>query len=349
MFNSFFKMKVFNRLLCDINKSYFTFNYKFPISHIYSKLSSNNKYFHIGLFFTISSASYLNNKSYQDYRPQLYFDKVYELVSLKIIGKGAFSQIMRCNNRVTKNQAAVKIVSDDYNEAIREKEAIKYIQFKGGHENIIKLSDYFIHDGFHYLVIEYIDGNSLFDKICKKSLDNNTIYHIIDQISNALDFMHKHGIVHCDLKPDNIMITNKSYIVKLIDFGSATIPNLRSNIIYSKNINILKQNPESGTKQHWPPEMCLYEQVSPAMDMWAIGCILFIMLTGQHPFDLKGNLSDSQIIEAICKTTIKFTHPIWINVSSDIKNIILRLLDKNPKTRMTASELHICIKNLLNK
>ena len=81
--------------------------------------------------------------------------------------------------------------------------------------------------------------------------------------------------------------------------------------------------------------------------MWSVGCILFIMLTRQHPFDPKGNRTEAQIIEAICNAPIEFTHPNWINISSDIKHIILRLLDKDKNTRMTSSELSICIKTII--
>jgi serine/threonine protein kinase len=73
------------------------------------------------------------------------------------------------------------------------------------------------------------------------------------------------------------------------------------------------------------------------------------MLTGCHPFDPKGNRTKDQIFEAICYTPVEFIQPIWNNIPSDIKYIILRLLDKDPNTRMTAKELNLCIKKLLKK
>ena len=349
MFHSILKRRLFYKLPYNINISHFIFNKKLhvlcnPSIPLYSK-----KYHRIGFLSAILCTIYLDNRSYQHSIPKLYFDKVYELAPMKILGEGAFGKVMKCIHKIHKTEAAVKVILDCFDEALREKETLTYIQLIGGHNNIIKLLDYFLHDGSHYLIVEYINGNSLYDEVCKKLLDKDIVYSIINQISNIFTFMHQHGIVHCDLKPENIMVSHKSYIVKLIDFGSAIILNPQSSTPNFEQIQKLIGIPVSGTKYYWPPEMLISEDISPAMDMWSVGCILFIMLTRQHPFDPKGNRTEAQIIEAICNAPIEFTHPNWINISSDIKHIILRLLDKDKNTRMTSSELSICIKTIINK
>jgi serine/threonine protein kinase len=234
------------------------------------------------------------------------------------------------------------MIPDEHEEAMREKTALTCVELVGGHSNIIHLNHHYNHDGFQYLVLEFIDGRNLYEYVAQqKKLTEDKGKRILHQLASALAFMHVNGIVHCDLKPQNIMISD-DMTVKLIDFGSATIPDPLQSPLPLKPALRLSQAPISGTKSYWAPEMLKEKNVKTFeanMDMWALGCILFIMLSGHHPFDPRGTLSENEILRKVCEEPVKFDHSVWADVSPTMKNIISKLLDKNPETRLTSSEL----------
>jgi serine/threonine protein kinase len=168
---------------------------------------------------------------------------------------------------------------------------------------------------------------------------------ILVQVASALAFMHAHGLVHCDLKPDNIMIEeddNHSMIVKLIDFGCVTVSNSYENSLPVKPAMTLLSIPQSGTKSYWSPEMLAGKDVKvvPNMDMWSLGCLLYIMISGRHPYDIRGNLSEEVVIDNILNAEVDLTSlPVWASISNEMKDIVRSLLDKNPNTRLSAPDL----------
>ncbi|KAF0687970.1 Aste57867_20351 [Aphanomyces stellatus] len=275
-----------------------------------------------------------------------YFDEDYDLVNARTLGQGAFGMVMQCVHKLDKTLSAVKVVSDGYDEAERERNALSCVEHAGGHPNIIHLDNYYTHDGFHYMVLEYVDGITLFDHVAQqKQLTQEEATAILAQVASALAFMHAQGMVHCDLKPDNIMVSvdDSSISVKIIDFGSATIPNpSAAGRIPLKRALTLSSAPLSGTKTYWSPEMLAGRapiQVGPSMDMWSLGCLLFIMLSGRHPFDQRGNLSEAMILHNIVHAPVVFDHPVWASVAPELKDLVAHMLDKDPATRLSAAAL----------
>ncbi|EQC28615.1 serine/threonine protein kinase [Saprolegnia diclina VS20] len=271
------------------------------------------------------------------------FDDEYDIVFSRALGSGAFGMVMQCIHKDNNKLSAVKVIADCYEEATRERTALSCVKMAGGHANIVELNDYYTHDGFHYIVVEFVDGMTLFDYVQqRKRLHDGAARSILTQVASALDFMHTHGMVHCDLKPDNIMIANdESARVKIIDFGSATIPNPRASSMPLKRAITLSSIPQSGTKSYWSPEMLStpHAKVEAAMDMWSLGCILYIMLSGCHPFDPRGSLSEAEILHNVCHSPVEFSQPVWESVSDDLKSLLRGLLDKNPATRLRAGDV----------
>ncbi|OQR96248.1 protein kinase [Achlya hypogyna] len=271
------------------------------------------------------------------------FNDDYDLADVSTLGAGAFGMVLQCVKKQDRSIAAVKVSDETLEEAVREKTALGCVAMAGGHEHIVHMENHYTHDGFHYLVVEYINGSTLFDYIRhRRRLDEIEAKRVLGEIASALGFMHAHGMVHCDLKPDNVMLTAGSGAVKLIDFGSATIPNPHESRMPLQRAMRLATAPLSGTKSYWSPEMlCEGSEmpVEPAMDMWALGCILYIMIAGVHPFDPRGNLSEEEIQAAIVAKDVELPVTQWYLVSKETKAIVRGLLEKDPKKRLTAEQL----------
>ncbi|KDO31287.1 serine/threonine protein kinase [Saprolegnia parasitica CBS 223.65] len=270
------------------------------------------------------------------------FEDDYDLAMTTTLGAGAFGMVLQCVEKQNQSIAAVKMSADSLEEAVREKTALGCVAMAGGHEHIVRMKNHYTHDGFHYLVIEYVHGSTLFDYMQhRRRLDEVEAKRVLSQIASALAFIHAHGMVHCDLKPDNIMLTDDDGRVKLIDFGSATIPDPHTSSMPLQRAMRLASAPLSGTKSYWSPEMLAAESapVVAAMDMWALGCILYIMITGVHPFDPRGSLSEDEIQAAILSKDVDFPVAQWYLVSKETKAIVRGLLEKDPRKRLTADTL----------
>lgn len=271
----------------------------------------------------------------------LYFDAEYETKNL--IGSGTFGMVMQCVSKKDGHVAAVKMVqdlSDNRDEIEREKEALSCIQQIGGHEHIIRYDGAYTHNGFHYIVTEYVPGASLYTYMQKRrQVGVSTALQLISQLAYALSFLHQSGIVHRDLKPENIMVLcddeqggereDDTPKLKIIDFGSAGTSSGSPNRAISL----------SGTRCYWPPEVLQHQEMTPAMDMWSLGCLLYILISGRHPFDTMGSSSEEQIVHRITTESVSFVHPVWTSVSHEVKELIRGLLEKDPRSRFSVDDV----------
>ena len=204
----------------------------------------------------------------------------YEIVSL--IGEGAFGCVYRARDVKLDRIVAIKfinIVNDVLERFNDEIEAIKGLD----HPNIVRLYDFdILKNGMPCMVMEYINGREVGDVLCSDGpFELQRICEIALQVLDALVETHKHGIVHCDLKPENIMLSNvgaRTDVVKLIDFGVASI--------FSKTANDPKRAKVLvGTPQYMAPEQIRHEEIGPWTDIYAVGLILIELFTGQFVFD----------------------------------------------------------------
>lgn len=165
------------------------------------------------------------------------------------------------------------------------------------------------------------------------------------EMASALSFLHRHGLVHKDIKPENILLSARvvehntsgvyrkgnrhesTSLVKLADFGSAGPASTATNL------------EDIGTTAYLPPELLTTGVCTSACDMWALGCVLYIMLSGSHPFDLDGMSPDHVVEHRIKAEPITFAFSAWDNVSPDAKDLISKLLAKDPALRLTADQM----------
>ncbi|XP_037651512.1 death-associated protein kinase 2 [Sebastes umbrosus] len=260
----------------------------------------------------------------------------------EVLGSGHFGQVRQVRERATGTRWAGKFLKIRKNTCSRlgldrssveqEVEILQAVQ----HQNIVILKDVFESRAEVVLVLELVSGGELFDFIAEKEdlLESEAI-EFMQQILEGLGFLHSKNIAHFDLKPENIMLSDRmapQLNVKLIDFGLAH--RFHQGEEYRSS---------SGTPQYIAPEVISSETLSPAADMWSIAVITYILLSGLSPFQGE---TDEETLRNVIVMNYQFPEQYFSMTSSVAKDFIQKLLVKIPSDRMTAEEclLHPWIK-----
>ncbi|KAM8839166.1 uncharacterized protein mylk4a isoform 1-T1 [Synchiropus picturatus] len=245
----------------------------------------------------------------------------------EVLGGGRFGQVHKCVENSSGLTLAAKVIKA---RGQKEKEVVKNeIQVMNNldHANLIQLYAAYESRNDIILVLEYVGGGELFDRIID---ENYTLMELdavvfIRQICEGLQHMHKMYILHLDLKPENILcvsrVTNK---IKIIDFGLARIYKPREKL----RVNF-------GTPEFLAPEVINYDFVSFNTDMWSLGVITYMLLSGLSPF--LGD-DDNQTLNNILACQWNFNEPEFMDTSEEAKDFISRLLLVNRNWRIGASE-----------
>jgi calcium-dependent protein kinase len=253
--------------------------------------------------------------------------KFYEVI--KQLGKGSYGKVYRIKNRTTGEIRACKQLSksnikdlDKFNREID-------ILIKTDHPNIIKLYEVFEDSRFLFLVMEECNGGELFEKIMKhietkKMYSEKEAAKIFKQMMSAIAYCHSNKICHRDLKPENILYSSEdeNSLIKVIDFGL-------SRIWKGKNMTT-----KVGTAYYVSPEV-LAGKYDERCDIWSAGVILYILLSGEPPFN---GHNDNEIYRRICKMTFTFPENKWRKISKEAKELIKMMLSPEDK-RPTATQV----------
>src|SRR5687767_677111 len=157
------------------------------------------------------------------------------------------------------------------------------------HPNILTIYEIDEIDSEHFIATEFVDGYTLRDRIRKGPLDAREALDIGIQIASALCATHAVGIIHRDIKPDNIMLRHDG-IVKVLDFGLAKLTPERQSAIENNSLAPTQQFMKTeigvvlGTAQYMSPEQARGIEVDPRTDIWSLGCVLYEMIAGHQPF-----------------------------------------------------------------
>ena len=239
----------------------------------------------------------------------------YEII--KQLGKGGYAKVYEVKNKKTGEIRACKHLSKlqikNFESFRREIEILKRMD----HPNIIKLYEIFESERSWYLIMEECRGGEIFDRITGR-VETNNMYSekdaaiIFQQVMSCIQYCHNHKVCHRDLKPENILYLNpgseKDNIIKIIDFGlSQATGNLKTKV---------------GTAYYVSPEI-LKGKYTELCDIWSAGVILYILLSGEPPFN--GD-SDSQIYSKISEMKFTFPDNKWKNISKDAKDLINHML-----------------------
>lgn len=265
----------------------------------------------------------------------------YEIIDL--IGRGGMGAVYRARQLLLDKILALKVVLPGKNES--EQAILRFLQegkaaMELTHENIITVRDFGqTNDGILYLAMDFVEGKNLKDIIKKEErLEVERIARISTQICDALHHAHSRGIVHRDIKPANILLANDpdgNEIVKLFDFGIAKLQ--------FDDHKITKTGALVGTPTYMSPEQVSGSQPDARSDIYAVGCILFEMLTGKPPF--RSDASMDTYLKHLNEPIPKIERN---NVPEMMVSIVNKCLSKEPEDRYaTTKELKVELEKLL--
>jgi tetratricopeptide (TPR) repeat protein len=202
------------------------------------------------------------------------------------------------------------------------------------HPAICALYDVGEQDGVAYMVMEYLEGATLAQRMREPALETDEIVRIASRLCDALAAAHELGIVHRDLKPSNVMITPRGD-VKLLDFGVAKIEAPPAGGQEEPTWHKTGPGMLLGTLAYMAPEQACGDGVTPASDLFSLGVVLYEALTGRHPFT---GASNRALLHAILSEAPPPIASIRPDVPPQLDSIVLRMLEKEPARRPGAAE-----------
>ncbi|XP_019304148.2 myosin light chain kinase, smooth muscle isoform X1 [Panthera pardus] len=243
------------------------------------------------------------------------------------LGSGKFGQVFRLVEKKTGKIWAgkfFKAYSAKEKENIRQEISIMNCLH---HPKLVQCVDAFEEKANIVMVLEIVSGGELFERIIDEDfeLTERECIQYMRQISEGVEYIHKQGIVHLDLKPENIMCVNKTGTrIKLIDFG------LARKLENAGSLKVL-----FGTPEFVAPEVINYEPIGYATDMWSIGVICYILVSGLSPF--MGD-NDNETLANVTSATWDFDDEAFDEISDDAKDFISNLLKKDMKNRLNCTQ-----------
>ncbi|XP_077687325.1 myosin light chain kinase 3 [Eretmochelys imbricata] len=255
----------------------------------------------------------------------------YSVCRHEVLGGGRFGQVHKCTEVSTGLNLAAKIIKV---KGAKEREEVKNeinIMNQLNHVNLIQLYDAFECKNNLTLIVEYVDGGELFDRITDENYHLTELDAILftKQICEGVHYIHQQYILHLDLKPENILCINRTgNQIKIIDFGLARRYKPREKL----KVNF-------GTPEFLAPEVVNYDFVSFPTDMWSVGVITYMLLSGLSPF--LGE-TDAETMNYIVNCSWDFDAEAFEQLSEEAKDFISKLLVKEKSCRMSAAQ---CLKH----
>uniref|UniRef100_A0A0N5ALN6 Myosin light chain kinase, smooth muscle n=1 Tax=Syphacia muris TaxID=451379 RepID=A0A0N5ALN6_9BILA len=243
------------------------------------------------------------------------------------LGRGAYGTVYRVIERATGKSWAAKVVQ--VRPGVKKEAVFHEIHMMNQlhHPKLLNLHEAFDLDTEMVLIEELVSGGELYEKIIEDDtlMAEEEVRDYVHQILLGVQYMHENNIVHLDLKPENILLkSNNSTDIKIIDFG------LARKLDPNKNVKLL-----FGTPEFCAPEVVNFQPVGLSTDMWTVGVITYVLLSGLSPF-LGEN--DEETLANVSAGDWDFDDPSWDDVSPLAKDFICRLMIKDKRRRMTVAE-----------
>jgi eukaryotic-like serine/threonine-protein kinase len=262
----------------------------------------------------------------------------YEILSA--IGAGGMGEVYRARDTRLDRIVAIKILPDDHaaHPELRERferEARTIASLN--HPHICVLHDIGHQDGTDYLVMEYLEGETLAERLKKGPLPLDQVLRYAIEISDALDKAHRKGITHRDLKPSNIMLTKSG--AKLLDFGLAKLSGPQASLanlsaLPTEGSNLTAQGSIVGTLQYMAPEQLEGKEVDARTDIFAFGVVVYEMATGKKVFEGK---SQASLIAKILETDPPPMSSRQPMTPPALDRLVKKCLAKEPEKRWQAA------------
>lgn len=246
----------------------------------------------------------------------------------RTLGEGTFAKVKFARNVETGENVAIKILDKEkvlrhkmIGQIKREISTMKLIK----HPNVIRMYEVMASKTKIYIVLEFVTGGELFDKIASRGrLKEDEARKYFQQLINAVDYCHSRGVFHRDLKPENLLL-DASGVLKVSDFGLSALPQQlhEDGLLHTT----------CGTPNYVAPEVINNKGYDGAKaDLWSCGVILFVLMAGYLPFE------DSNLMSLYKKIfKAEFSCPSWFSTSA--KKLIKKILDPNPQTRISISQV----------
>ncbi len=246
---------------------------------------------------------------------------------IRLLGEGGMGKVYLAEDTLLEKEVAVKVLSSELSNEAQFIERFKreaIIQSKLKHPRIVTLHNLLVSDGTYFMVMEYAEGITLQELIGKTGpIEETKAMNIFNQINTALKYAHSKNIIHRDIKPCNIMISDK-YDVKIMDFGIAKLLGER---------NLTQTNTKVGSLYYMSPEQInTPKDVDYRSDLFSLGIVLFEMVTGKLPYDTDSD-SDYKLMGEIMNTPIPNPRNYRQYISDETINVITSLTQKDRNKR----------------
>ena len=263
---------------------------------------------------------------------------------LEKIGAGGMGEVYRARDEHLDREVAIKVLppqafTDEHTRKRFRKEALALSKLN--HPNIATIHDFDTQQGIDFLVMEYIAGITLSEKLAARPLPEKEVLALATQFAEGLSAAHDHGVIHCDLKPGNLRLTGDGRL-KILDFGLAR---LRLPVSATAATESLTESETiDGTLPYMAPEQLLGQEADARTDIYAAGSAIYEMATGKQPF---AELHRSQLIAAILHRSPRSPSSLNALLSTDLDPILKKCLDKDPENRyQSAKELAVDLRRL---
>lgn len=241
------------------------------------------------------------------------------------LGSGAFSEVYMAKEKKTGKLFAMKCVKKKQKRDLNLENEIAVLR-RIKHENVVGMEDFYESRTHYYLVMELVSGGELFDRILDRGVySERDASKVIQQVLQAVEYLHENGIVHRDLKPENLLYYSQDEDSKIMisDFG------------LSKMVDNGIMSTACGTPGYVAPEVLAQKPYSRAVDCWSIGVITYILLCGYPPFYEE---TESRLFSKIMKAEYEFDSPFWDDISESAKDFIRNMMQKNACMRYTTEQ-----------
>lgn len=249
----------------------------------------------------------------------------------KLIGRGAYSEVFIARDKQRNELCAVKVLERSNAEHAKLIDRELAVLRTLNHQNIVQIYDIFDSSRETYVVMEYLAGGELLDLITESDhLSEKNSKQVIREVLQAVQYLHARGIVHRDVKPENILCVNRTWPlrVKLTDFGLSKI------VGSGEDGTERVMRSQCGTAYYLAPEIANNMAYAKPVDLWACGVVLYVMLAGKFPF--YGD-TDEKFMRRL-RSGVKFPEKEWNGISADAKSLVRGLLDPKPESRLTATQ-----------
>jgi len=249
------------------------------------------------------------------------FDSQYEIG--KELGRGATSCVCKCTRKGLGQAWAVKILYKNRDKKVATSDVGILLGLE--HKNLIRLKEIFESKSRLYLVQELVTGGELFDRIVNVgTYTEGEAAKAVKDIVSGLQYLHSWGIVHRNIKPENLLYENlaEDSSLKISDFGLSSI--------LSPEVDMTSV---CGSPGYTAPEILKGERYGKPGDMWSLGVIAYILLCGYEPFRSE---SPAELFKKIIKGQYEFSSPYWDVVGENAKDLVRKLLTVDTKRRLTS-------------